>query len=156
MSWQPYLIGSSIRLRPLVEEDFDALFAAASDSLVWEQHPDSKRYTREKFEVYFRSGMESKGALAVIDLKSGKLIGSSRYTEHNEQTSSVEIGSTFLARNYWGGAFNRELKALMLDYAFQFVDDVYFVVGKNNLRSRKARSLQNVTISSSTGQAVSK
>jgi RimJ/RimL family protein N-acetyltransferase len=50
----------------------------------------------------------------------------------------VEIGYTFLTRPYWGGAFNRELKTLMLNYTFQFVDTVYFVVGENNLRSRKA------------------
>lgn len=37
---QPTLIGSTITLRPLREADFDALHAAASDPLIWEQHPD--------------------------------------------------------------------------------------------------------------------
>ena len=32
----------------------------------------------------------------------------------------------------------RELKTLMLDHAFGFVDRVVFVVGENNLRSQKA------------------
>jgi RimJ/RimL family protein N-acetyltransferase len=138
IDWQPYLIGSTLRLRPLAEADYDALFAAASDPLIWEQHPDRERHTRTRFDFYFRSAIESKGALAVIDLKSGTLIGSSRYTDHNSNTSSVEIGFTFLTRNYWGGTYNRELKTLMLNYAFQQVETVYFVVGKNNLRSRKA------------------
>jgi hypothetical protein len=140
MNWQPDLIGTFIRLRPLVEKDFDSLFEVASDPLIWEQHPDNKRYTRERFEIYFRSGIESKGALAVIDLKSSQIIGSSRYTNHNCQTSSVEIGFTFLARRYWGGVYNRELKSLMINYAFQFVEAAYFVVGRNNLRSKKAMS----------------
>ncbi len=136
--WQPTLIGSSLRLRPLTEKDFEALFSAASDPLIWELHPDYLRYTRERFEAYFRSGIESKGALAIIDLKSGRIIGSSRYTDYNPQTSSVEIGFTFLTRDYWGGIYNRELKSLMMGYAFQFVETTYFVVGRNNHRSRKA------------------
>lgn len=138
--WQPYLFGQTLRLRPLVENDFEALFAAASDPLIWEQHPDSKRFTRERFDIYFRSGIESKGALAVVDLKTGQITGSSRFTDYNSQTSSLEIGFTFLTRPYWGGATNYELKSLMLNHAFQSVDTVYFVVGSGNLRSRKAMS----------------
>ncbi|PWU22233.1 MAG: N-acetyltransferase [Bdellovibrio sp.] len=138
VNWQPHLSGTSLRLRPLAESDFDALFAAASDPLIWEVHPDRLRYTRERFEAYFRSGIESRGALAVLDLKSGKIIGSSRYTSYNPQTSSVEIGYSFLTRDHWGGDHNRELKTLMLNYAFQHVETAYFVVGRDNLRSRKA------------------
>jgi RimJ/RimL family protein N-acetyltransferase len=138
VTWQPCLFGDSFRVRPLFEADFDTLFAAASDPLIWEQHPDSKRYTRERFEVYFRSGIESKGALAIVAIESGQIVGSSRYTDYNDRTSSVEIGFTFLTRPYWGGAYNRELKSLMLNYAFRFVETAYFVVGSDNHRSRKA------------------
>ena len=45
---------------------------------------------------------------------------------------------TFLARAYWGGAYNREMKRLMLAHAFQFVDRVIFIVGVDNIRSHKA------------------
>ena len=38
----------------------------------------------------------------------------------------------------WGGSFNRELKTLMLDHAFRFVEHVIFHVGESNARSRKA------------------
>lgn len=139
-NWQPYLFGQRLRLRPLFENDFESLFAAASDPLIWEQHPDKERYTRERFEVYFQSGLNSKGALVAIDLLSGRIVGSSRYTDHNIQTSSVEIGFTFLTRPYWGGTINFELKSLMLNHAFNSVDTAFFVVGQNNLRSRKAMS----------------
>lgn len=132
------MLGQTLRLRLLVENDFESLFAAASDPLIWEQHPDSKRYTRERFEVYFQSGLDSKGAFAVIDQQSGQMIGSSRYTNYNNQTSSVEIGFTFLTRPYWGGKANYELKSLMLNYAFNSINTVYFVVAQSNLRSRKA------------------
>lgn len=135
---QPTLRGRLIELRPLRPDDFDALFAAASDPLIWEQHPERDRYKREIFQRYFDSGIQSKGALAVIDLRSGRIIGSSRYWDYNADEREIEIGWTFLEREFWGGAYNRELKSLMLDHAFQFVDRVLFRVGENNLRSQKA------------------
>lgn len=146
INWQPYRIGARLRLRPLRSDDFDDLFLAASDPLIWELHPDSKRHTRERFEVYFRSGLESQGALVVIDLKTGRIIGSSRFSAYSPGNSlgnslgnsSVDIGYTFLTREYWGGGTNRELKTLMLTYAFEFVESVNFVVGIDNLRSRRA------------------
>ena len=79
----------------------------------------------------------------VIERKTGKIIGSSRYFGFGQQgfdprESVVEIGWTFLARAYWGGNYNRELKRLMLDHAFRFVERVVFVVGVTNFRSQKA------------------
>src|SRR5205807_7448323 len=50
----------------------------------------------------------------------------------------VEVGWTFLEREFWDGTYNRELKQLMLEHAFRFVDRVLFVVGEQNLRSQKA------------------
>jgi RimJ/RimL family protein N-acetyltransferase len=135
---QPILTGNLIQLRPLTREDFDPLFAAASDPLIWEQHPESDRYTREVFQNYFDGAIESKGAFAILDRKSGRIIGSSRYCNLNEAKGEVEIGWTFLERTFWGGTCNRELKSLMLGHAFRFVDRVLFVVGENNIRSQKA------------------
>ena len=109
VDWQPTLIGPRLTLRPLSESDHGALFAVASDPLIWEQHPDRHRYTPERFEAYFRSGMESRGAFAVIDRSSGQMIGSSRFRDFRSRESSVVIGYTFLARRYWGGSYNREL-----------------------------------------------
>jgi len=135
---QPILRGELLELRPLTRSDFDALFAAASDPLIWEQHPETDRYKRDIFQVYFDSAIESKGAFAVIDRKSGKIIGSSRYHDLKPEESEVEIGYTFLERAYWGGDCNREMKSLMLDHAFKYVKRVVFVVGENNMRSQKA------------------
>jgi RimJ/RimL family protein N-acetyltransferase len=135
---QPRLSGDLIELRPLKAEDFDALFQAASDPLIWEQHPEPDRYTREVFQRFFDGAIESKGAFAVIDRRSGRIIGSSRYCALNPAEREVEIGWTFLERAYWGGAYNAELKSLMLDHAFRFVDRVVFVVGEDNQRSQQA------------------
>src|SRR5438552_15980865 len=135
---QPTLQGNLIELRPLARENFDALFAAASDPFIWEQHPENDRYKREVFQKFFDGAMESKGAFAIIERTSGRMIGSSRYCNLNPVESEVEIGWTFLERAFWGGSYNRELKSLMLDHAFRFVKHVVFVVGEKNFRSQQA------------------
>ena len=82
--------------------------------------------------------MESGGAFVVIDRRTQRIIGSSRYFGFDPGKREIEIGWTFLARSHWGGEFNRELKRLMLDHAFKFVESVVFLVGPTNLRSQKA------------------
>jgi len=135
---QPTLKGNLIEIRPLTQEDFDALFVAASDPLIWEQHPENDRYTKEVFQTFFDGAIASKGAFAIIERKSGRIIGSSRYCNLNPLKGEVEVGWTFLERAFWGGSYNRELKSLMLNHAFRFIDRVLFVVGKKNLRSQRA------------------
>ena len=135
---QPTLKGQLVELRPLRAEDFPALYAVAADPLIWEQHPANDRYKEEVFKEFFREALESGGAFAVIDRTSGRIIGSSRYYGHDAERREMEIGWTFLARTYWGGVYNRELKQLMLHHAFQFVDRVVFLVGPRNFRSQRA------------------
>ena len=135
---QPTLRGTLIELRPLRPDDYDALYSAARDPLIWEQHPERDRYTPAVFKRYFDGGIESGGAFAIIERKTGRMIGSSRFCDLRPDGSQVEIGWTFLERKYWGGEYNGELKRLMLDHAFRFVDRVVFVVGENNARSQKA------------------
>ena len=135
---QPTMQGDLLVLRPLRDDDFDALFAIASDPLIWEQHPARERYQEAVFRTFFREGMESGGAFAVIDRANGQIIGSSRYFGYDEAASEIEIGWTFLARSYWGRNYNREMKKLMLDHAFRFVENVVFLVGPQNTRSRTA------------------
>jgi len=135
---QPVLKGKLLELRPLRAEDFDDLFAVAADPLIWEQHPAKDRYQQEQFRVFFREALESGGALVAIDTKDGRVIGSSRFHGYDGDKSEVEIGWTFLARSHWGGRYNGEMKQLMLQHAFRFVDRVVFLVGLHNRRSQRA------------------
>jgi N-acetyltransferase len=135
---QPTLRGALVTLRPLRSDDFDVLYAVASDPLIWEQHPQRDRYKLEVFREYFRGAMESGGAFVVLDAKTGEVIGSTRFYEYHEAESEIEIGWTFLARSRWGGAHNGEMKQLLLRHALQFVDAVVFRVGMQNMRSQRA------------------
>jgi RimJ/RimL family protein N-acetyltransferase len=135
---QPNLKGELLELRPLTPGDWDNLFAVASEPLIWEQHPESDRYTEEIFKVFFSDALESGGALVAIDHTTQQIIGSTRFYGYDPEKSEIEIGWTFLAREYWGGRYNREMKSLMLNHAFKFVQNVVFLIGERNIRSQKA------------------
>src|SRR5688572_3065197 len=135
---QPTLTGELLDLRPLAETDFEDLFAVASDPMIWEQHPESNRYQEHVFRAFFRGAMTSGGALIAIDRSDGRVIGSSRFHGYDADRREIEIGWTFLARRFWGGRYNREMKELMLRHAFRFVDRVVFLIGPENRRSRRA------------------
>ena len=138
---QPTLRGELVELRPLRADDFDALFAVASDPLIWEQHPANDRWKEDVFRAFFRDAMASGGAFLVHDVADGRVIGSTRYHGYDEALSVVEIGWTFLARSHWGGRYNGEMKRLMLEHAFRSVERVLFLVGPDNIRSRRAVEL---------------
>src|SRR3954464_15578104 len=93
---QPTLTGERLLLRPLRADDWDALFAAASDPLIWEQHPESDRYKEDVFHRYFQGALDSRGAFVVIDKEAGEVIGSTRYHGFDPEKSEIEIGWTFL------------------------------------------------------------
>ncbi len=135
---QPHLKGGLIELRPLKPDDWDELFAVASDSLIWEQHPERDRYKEDAFRVFFKEALESGGAFVIIDRKSRQMIGSTRFYGYDPEKSEIEIGWTFLGRKYWGGRYNAEMKRLLLNHAFKFVETVVFFVGEDNVRSQKA------------------
>jgi N-acetyltransferase len=135
---QPHLVGDLLELRPLRAEDWADLFLVASDPMIWEQHPARDRFKEEVFKQFFNEALDSGGAFAVVDRKTQRIIGSSRYFGYQPENREIEIGWTFLARSHWGGTYNGEMKQLMLGHAFKFVDSVIFLIGQENYRSRRA------------------
>lgn len=135
---QPTLTGTYVGIRPLQRSDYDALYAVASDPLIWEQHPVPNRHEEAAFQEFFEESLASGGALLVTDLATGGVIGSSRFHGYSEAKSEIEIGWTFLARSYWGGKYNGDLKSIMIRHAFRFVESIVLLVDTSNLRSRRA------------------
>ena len=136
--FQPTLVGPTITVRPIASSDWTELFAAGSDPEIWKVHPVPDRYTEPGFRKFFDGAVDSKMGFVFVDRASGRLIGSSRYYGYAPQRSEIEIGWTFIVRGHWGGRANREVKRLMLDHAFTFVDTVVFWVGEENWRSQGA------------------
>ena len=135
---QPILEDDILLALPLKEEDFELLFMAAADPLVWDQHPNKNRYQRSEFLNFFKGAMQSGGAFAIVDKVSNEIIGSSRYYDLNASEKSIFIGYTFFAKKYWGKNYNHSLKKLMIIHAFKFVDTIYFHIGATNFRSQRS------------------
>ena len=135
---QPTLQGKRVLVRPLVEMDRELMYAAAADPRIWTQHPAKNRHEKPAFDAFFDQSLNSGGAMTLVERASDAIIGSSRYHDFDPDLSEVEIGWTFLARAFWGGEYNREVKSLMLDHAFTHVGTVVFWVAEDNHRSRKA------------------
>ena len=135
---QPNLKNELVLIRPLNEQDFEPLYQVSKDPLIWEQHPSGDRYKRDKFKVFFKNSIESKGALIIVDKENKEIIGSSRFKKLDIVENAVEIGWTFMSRKYWGGKYNSSVKSLMIDYAFNFFEDIIFYVTMSNIRSQRA------------------
>jgi RimJ/RimL family protein N-acetyltransferase len=82
--------------------------------------------------------MQSQGAFKILDKSTGKMAGITRIYDYQEQEHSIMIGYTFLATDYWGKDLDLSVKTLLLDYLFQFVAQVYFQIGAQNIRSQMA------------------
>lgn len=135
---QPTLVGRLLKIRPLLLSDFECLYKVAADPKIWELHHDPLRYQRKHFtEKYFDKVLQSGGGL-VFERGEGELIGASSYYNYRAAYADVMIGYTFLSRDCWGEGYNREIKSLMMNHIYEWVERIYFTVGVNNERSKRA------------------
>lgn len=128
----------AVVLLPLREADFADLYAVAADPRIWEQHPNKDRWQKAVFTTFFEGAMQSQGAFKIMNKATGATMGSTRIYDYNPQDNSILIGYTFYGTRYWGKGINQTVKALLLDYLFQFVDTVRFHIGADNVRSQIA------------------
>ncbi|APC96239.1 GNAT family N-acetyltransferase [Francisella frigiditurris] len=138
MDFKVTLKNETIQLIQMEEKHFEDLYKVASDPKIWEQHFD-ERWKLDVFQKYFDIGLANKeGCFVIIDLKKNQIIGSTRFYRYDPKDQSVKIGYTFISTEYWGSKINRIIKKLMLDYAFEYLERVYFDVWEYNYRSQKA------------------
>ena len=94
------LENNNFKLIQAEQKHFSEMYGVAKDPLLWGQHDARDRWKKEVFSKFFRKGLENEnGLLAIINKKSNKIIGSTRYYSHKEKLS---IGYTFISREHWG------------------------------------------------------
>ena len=126
-------------IKQLKNIDFNLLYNIGKNKKIWEQHPENDRWKKEKFNNFFDNGIKNEfGIYGIFDKSNNNIIGSTRFYSYNKKENSVKLGFTFLTPEHWGGKTNLQIKTLMLGYAFNYVESVYFDIGKNNIRSRNA------------------
>ena len=138
------LTGRWVRLEPLTPAHAAGLTEVCCHSEIW-------RYLR----VELNNEHEVKGWIAaaldeqqkdqelpfaIIDLQSGRAVGSTRYFTRAHKDRGLEIGSTWLTPSVWRTPINSEAKYLLLEHAFERLGciRVQFITDSRNERSRRA------------------
>jgi N-acetyltransferase len=138
------LEGPHVRLEPLGHRHADDLAEAAADPLIWRwlpvqvaSHADLERWIDDALAAA-AAGTEQ--AFAVVDLGTGRAVGSTRYMDIAPAHRGVEVGWTWYARAAWGGIVNPESKLLLLSHAFEDWGAIrlYLKTDSLNERSRSA------------------
>lgn len=136
-------------LRPYTQADFDALHLILSDEktmYAWGHgftRQESQEWLDKQVANYDKYGF---GIWAIIDKKSGKIIGNAGldcttiYLDKNKQESQkiIEIGY-ILDHHFWGQGLASECAKACLEYAFEILklDEIYCLVKEDNLASQK-------------------
>ncbi|MFC9327341.1 GNAT family N-acetyltransferase [Kitasatospora sp. NPDC057015] len=138
------LEGEHARLEPLRPHHHDGLCAAVRDGRLWDlqvtlvPHPrEIGRFIDQALDAY-EAGTQL--AFAIVDVPSGRIVGSTRFMAVNLPYRRVEIGFTFLGRSWQRTAINTEAKLLMLTHAFEehAMNRVEFLTDVRNATSRAA------------------
>jgi len=138
------LIGQKIRLRPMTEQDADALLLAASDGELWNMQLTNIP-SPDTVAQYINIAITGRNAGTVLpfvieEIASGKPIGSTRLWKIDTQNRKLEIGHTWLSVSWQRTYANTEAKLLLLTHAFEVMNcvRVQFTTDELNEKSRNA------------------
>lgn len=134
---QPTLKEGELTLRPLYEQDRDALAKAGNDPLIWAGHPAKNRHERAIFDPYFDMLLTSGSALVICE-HVDHVIGCTVFYTDTNAPSRLSVGFTFLTRDHWGGKTNRIVKRLSLGHIFSMASEAWFHIAPTNHRSQTA------------------
>ena len=117
------LTGKHTQLEPLRPEHASALLDAGRDPQIWEWMP-ARPVTPSAMDAWIARALTAQlqgreYPFVVIRLKDGRVIGSTRYLEVQEDDRTVEIGWTWYSVDAWGGVVNPEAKYLLMRHAFE-------------------------------------
>ena len=138
------LEGHGVRLEPLTPAHADDFRTAAADGKLWELW-----YTTvpepEKMAEYVATALAGLAAgtmlpWAVREMKSGRVIGSTRYHDIVAEIDRVEIGYTWYAQRWQRTRVNTACKLLLFTHAFEALGCrvVGFRTDNFNFRSQRA------------------
>ena len=138
------LTGTTVDLIPLEKEHFEELFTVASDKELWELIPTNCSEKETFYTAYnFALAERDKGnqyPFVILHKATNKLIGSTRFFEIFPNDKKLEVGWTWITKQFWGTEINLECKFLLLTFCFETLkaNRVQLKTKDTNIRSRKA------------------
>lgn len=138
------LENKSVKLSLLTLENYQELFPIASQYKLIQYSP-SDIETPESLKYYVEIALKQQLLnqsipFIIYDKKMETYAGCTRFMNINWQHKVLEIGSTWIGWEFQGSGLNRQMKNLMLNYAFDEMgfEKVAFRIDERNMRSRKA------------------
>jgi len=117
------LQGHGIKLEPLSLAHESGLKQAAADGELWNLRVTSVPEP-ENTAAYIQGALEGLAAghmlpFAVIDLNTGKVLGTTRYHDIIASVARLEIGYTWYAKSHQRSHVNTVCKLMLLEHAFE-------------------------------------
>ena len=139
------LTGTLVRLEPLGLEHVPDLYDAGADAAIWRYLPrpgftsldDAEAWVRQCLAEVSRGG---RVAFTVVDLATGRAIGSTSYLDIDRPNRALEIGWTWYGTAWQRTGVNTECKYLLMSHAFEdhSARRVCLKTDHRNARSRRA------------------
>jgi RimJ/RimL family protein N-acetyltransferase len=139
------LEGQHARLEPLAEAHLAGLAEVGLDEDLWRWIPTAVR-TREGMAAYIETALneQERGMslpFAILEKATGRAIGSTRYGNIELTHRRVEIGWTWVAREWQRTAMNTEAKYLLLKHAFESLGCMRVELKTDSLNERSRAAI---------------
>ncbi|HXW67633.1 MAG TPA: GNAT family protein [Thermoplasmata archaeon] len=137
------LRGRYTELSPLAASDRDALFAASRDPEVFRYLRTGPVENPSELDVIISGLLAAQAAGTDLPFTTRLLpdrrpIGMTRFLRIDRADESVEVGGTWLAREFWRTPVNTETKLLLLRHAFE-VEHAHRVQLQTDLRNERSQ-----------------
>jgi RimJ/RimL family protein N-acetyltransferase len=142
------LTGRHVRLEPLALEHAAALAEVGLDNDLWKWIPTAVR-TPEEMSAYVQSALQEQAAgsalpFALIEKSTGRAVGSTRYANIERVHHRLEIGWTWVARQWQRTAINTEAKYLLLRHAFETLNCIRVELKIDSLNDRSRAAILRI------------
>jgi RimJ/RimL family protein N-acetyltransferase len=142
------LEGRYVRLEPLAKAHLAGLAEVGLDEELWRWIP-TQVGTTEELAAYIETalGEQERGVslpFAIIEKATGRAIGSTRYGNIDRTHHRVEIGWTWVARNWQRTAMNTEAKYLLLRHAFETLGCMRVELKTDSLNERSRAAILRI------------
>jgi RimJ/RimL family protein N-acetyltransferase len=134
---------SKVILRPLAENDFDALLALAQDKEMWSYFTlnlsDPTQLQKWIDTAFKDKAADTRRAFTIIEKSSGEVAGSMSLMNISRHDLRLEIGGSWLGKKFRGTGVNLHSKYSMIRYSFEELqfERVEFKTDVLNERARK-------------------
>ena len=139
---------SRVILRPVIEEDYNTFLHLTQDEDMWKffavNLSDPENLKKWMALILSEKAAGTRHPFTIIDKTSGKIAGSMSMLNISYHDLRLEIGTSWLGKEYRSTGLNRHAKYAMMKYAFEEMkfERVEYKTDVENIRARKG--LQNI------------